>query len=159
MRGAKSYARAWFRLTNWCAPALDPCEDPHPYVIVDGIALDTHIAPVVQRLWSAGIETVSSCQGDVDLFEASRCDWRTAAHLGVSTETDALRVLHWLYQHNIDHHQGQVSLSSNKNSDRLEQRYYFLSFDPSFLSHLTGSNLQAARPSERGQDSRMDQLL
>ena len=63
-RGSKRYTALWWRLNRYLHPFFDPCEDPHPHTLVDGIELDVQIAGLVQWIWSSGVPTANSCQGD-----------------------------------------------------------------------------------------------
>jgi hypothetical protein len=38
----------------------------HPTVLVDGVAIDVEIAPLIEALWARGIETLNSCQDNTD---------------------------------------------------------------------------------------------
>lgn len=46
---------------------MDPSEDPHPMVEVDGIPIDEELVAIIRFLWANGLETVNSCQGDLQL--------------------------------------------------------------------------------------------
>lgn len=73
IRGRKWYAELfWTCVPGWAVPWADPCEDPHAVVTVDGINLDTGIAPLVLELWRRGIQTHNSCQGDERLYRLFR---------------------------------------------------------------------------------------
>ncbi len=43
----------------------------HPTVLVDGVAIDVEIAPLIRALWDSGIETLNSCQDNGD----NHCVW------------------------------------------------------------------------------------
>ena len=62
-------ASLWFATLGHTAPYADPCEHPHKAVATtrDGIFIDKKIAPLVEALWAADIETYSSCQGERSL--------------------------------------------------------------------------------------------
>lgn len=62
-------ASLWFATLGHTAPYADPCEHPHKTVATtrDGIFIDKKIAPLVEALWAAGVETHSSCQGERSL--------------------------------------------------------------------------------------------
>jgi hypothetical protein len=38
----------------------------HPTVLVDGVAIDVEIAPLVEAIWNLDIETLNSCQDNGD---------------------------------------------------------------------------------------------
>ena len=38
----------------------------HATVLVDGVAIDVEIAPLIKVLWERGIETLNSCQDNGD---------------------------------------------------------------------------------------------
>ena len=97
-RGSRRYARWWFGLLNWSAPVLDPGEDPHGSVDLDGIPVDVGIAKLVEGLWDQGYETWGSCQGDPVLYRMSRCDFETMAYLTLATE----HVIEWVTQQDVD---------------------------------------------------------
>lgn len=60
----------WIRTVGSTAPWFDPCETPHPALTIRGIEVDEKIAPLVEGLWSVGIETGGSCQGDARIYRA-----------------------------------------------------------------------------------------
>lgn len=64
VRGSKAYQALWWRANRYIHPFFDPCEQPHPHVVVDGIELDEGIADLVRWVWSIGVTTHNSCQGD-----------------------------------------------------------------------------------------------
>lgn len=69
VRGRKWYSRCfWSAIPRWGVPWADPCEDPHPTVTIQGIAVDAEVAPLVMELWRQGIDTYNSCQGDERLY-------------------------------------------------------------------------------------------
>lgn len=65
----KIRASLWFATLGHTAPYADPCEHPHKTVATtrDDIFIDRKIAPLVEALWAAGVETYSSCQGERSL--------------------------------------------------------------------------------------------
>lgn len=69
--GNKFYHRLWWRLLGWTFPFMDPSEDPHPMVELGGIPVDEELLEIVGFLWSRGLETVNSCQGDRKLESIS----------------------------------------------------------------------------------------
>lgn len=46
-------------------PDLDP---PHPQVAINGIEVDVEMRPLLEALWSIGIKTQYSCQGNPEKF-------------------------------------------------------------------------------------------
>lgn len=65
--GRKSYHRLWWLVVRMFAPYFDPCMQPHEFVLRDGIQIDVGIVNLVEILWSLGIPTHNSCQGDPEL--------------------------------------------------------------------------------------------
>ncbi len=66
---SKTYAKIWLFLLGRTVPFGDPAGSPHDTVECEGISLDRHIAPLIEALWSEGISTHNSCQGDPRLDE------------------------------------------------------------------------------------------
>lgn len=66
---SKPYATFWLATLGRTVPFGDPCESPHETVVIDEIPLDSKIAPLIEFLWSNGIQTLNSCQGDPKLDE------------------------------------------------------------------------------------------
>jgi hypothetical protein len=60
------YRRKWARWVEEARAALDttPRERraPHPTVTLDGIEIDEDLAPLIKKLWDAGIKTTMCCQ-------------------------------------------------------------------------------------------------
>lgn len=66
---SKAYAKLWLSIVGRSIPFSDPCASPHRTVEKNGIPLDRKIAPLVEAIWRAGINTSNSCQGDRKLDE------------------------------------------------------------------------------------------
>lgn len=79
IRAKKAYSKLfWTLLPAPLMPWSDPCADPHDTVNLDGIDVDTEIAPLVTHLWSLNIDTYNSCQGQDNLYRLYQS--RHAAH-------------------------------------------------------------------------------
>lgn len=65
----KAYAGIWLSTLGRTVPFGDPVDSPHDTVECEGISVDRHIAPLIEALWSGGIKTHNSCQGDPWLDE------------------------------------------------------------------------------------------
>lgn len=65
--GRKKYHRLWWIVVRKFAPYFDPCMQPHGFVLRHGIQVDAGIVDLVETLWSLGIDTYNSCQGDPEL--------------------------------------------------------------------------------------------
>ena len=37
----------------------------HDFVLIDGIEIDTYIAPLIRQIWAVGIDTLNSCEENV----------------------------------------------------------------------------------------------
>jgi hypothetical protein len=63
---AVRYHRKWARWVEEARASLDttPRERraPHPTVTLDGIEIDADLAPLIGKLWDAGVKTTSCCQ-------------------------------------------------------------------------------------------------
>jgi hypothetical protein len=63
---AERYRRKWARWVEEARPAAtqEPREPrpPHPTVLVDGVEIDEDLAPLIRKLWDAGIKTRMCCQ-------------------------------------------------------------------------------------------------
>jgi hypothetical protein len=63
---AGRYRRKWARWVEEARATLDttPRErrQPHPTVTLDGIEIDEELAPLIRKLWDAGVKTSSCCQ-------------------------------------------------------------------------------------------------
>lgn len=70
-RTGKTYAKLWLAVLGRTIPFGDPITSPHETLQRNGIDIDRVIVPMVEALWSAGIETFNSCQGDPDLDESA----------------------------------------------------------------------------------------
>ena len=147
-RGSRRYARWWFGLLNWSAPVLDPGEDPHGSVDLDGIPVDVGIAKLVEGLWDQGYETWGSCQGDPVLYRMSRCDFETMAYLTLATEHEALQLLHWIQAHPQVSEHRQTILSSNASAESPSGRFYFVSMDPTLVRDLPTTSIPPVRTQE-----------
>lgn len=79
IRATKAYATLfWSLVPGAVMPWSDPCADPHDTVHLDGIDVDTAIAPLVTHLWSLNIDTHNCCQGEENLYALYKS--RHAAH-------------------------------------------------------------------------------
>lgn len=123
VRGNRRYARGWFRLLRCAVPVLDPSEDPHDQVIVNGVGLDTGIVELVEELWWSGYETLSSCQGDSALYRLTGGHPDTMAYVCLPNRPQALALVDRLQRHAKFTHHGQVRYSSRDGA-------HFVSFDP-----------------------------
>ncbi len=56
----------------------------HPTLLIDGVAIDVEIAPLIKALWDSGIETFNSCQDNGD----EHCIW-----IEFATPADASKFL------------------------------------------------------------------
>ncbi|GAT07607.1 hypothetical protein H7I77_25360 [Mycolicibacterium novocastrense] len=131
IRGRKAYARVfWSLLPKQLVPWADPCEDPHDTVTVDGVDIDKGIAPLVIYLWSQGISTHDSCQGDCHLYrlyesrhpaESTPAGNPYAAYLAVDSLAAAQAVIRTL-------NPPPQSAAIMNGGDR-----WFVEFDPSAL--------------------------
>lgn len=110
-------------------PILDPCEDPHATITLGDVEVDAAIAPLVKECWRRGFATVGSCQGDGELFRASGGSTLPMAYIAFESEGAALAFYRWLVSCHPEAGQGQVLFSSQG----VEERFYFVSFDPGFL--------------------------
>ena len=97
MRDHPAYARWWARAMGWTMPVTDHCVSPHPSVEIDGVSLDQGIAGLVELLWSKGVETFNSCQGDLDVYRRTGGSIHgSAAYLTVGSVDAAVAVLRTL---------------------------------------------------------------
>lgn len=70
--GSKMYARLWLMALGRTIPFGDSNVSPHETVDYEGgMGIDRVIAPMIESLWAAGIETFNSCQGDPVLDESA----------------------------------------------------------------------------------------
>ena len=65
--GTRKYARWWLTSLGKTAPYADPCASLHRQTLIRDVLVDFDMAPVLDALWSARIETVSSCQGEPEI--------------------------------------------------------------------------------------------
>lgn len=88
MKGRKRYARAWFRLTNWAAPDLDPCADPHLTATTAGVDLEVGITGFVQQLWADGISCGSLGTDRIGIAELAVIPDETLALAAIDLHVD-----------------------------------------------------------------------
>ncbi|WP_102146060.1 hypothetical protein [Mycobacterium hubeiense] len=154
IRGRKTYARVfWTFIPGWAAPWADACEHPHEVVTVDGINLDTRIAPLGLDLWRRGIRTHNSCQGDTHLYRLYESRHAAAwappagnpysAYLTLERVEDARAVSRVLNPES--EHQATISARGAI----IPQEWWFVHFDPALLSSWQRT---AATDSVEGQD-------
>lgn len=68
LNSSPPYARWFWRvIPNWLVPMPDSCANPHPYVLMNGIQIDKGISELIEYLWSIGVKTEGSCEGDREM--------------------------------------------------------------------------------------------
>lgn len=122
-------------------------------MMVDGIKLDTGIAPLVLDLWGRGIATHNSCQGDERLYRlyAGRhgAAWAPpagnpySAYLTLGSEMDAREVVRILNPHS--EHLATISARGAV----TPQECWFLHFAPALLKSWQGNPVGAQEAPRR----------
>lgn len=130
-------ASLWFISLGRTAPYADPCEHPHRTVETsrDDVLVDRLIAPLVEALWSSGIETYSSCQGEARLRRIAAAVMPNllgdaySASLTISTHDLALVIEAFRrvqYRHGVEPAEARIP--------SVAPEYTYLSFDPKLLN-------------------------
>lgn len=140
----RSYERFWWKTIGRSAPFMDPCEEPHPFVIINNIQIDQKIADIITSLWKQNIETYNSCQGEPSiekLTHHTNIDSFSRATITFGTTDDA-RWFAACLRHVMGapiHGKREIEISYEPNTDYEYHHVYFSSLllnDKVFIHEL-----------------------
>lgn len=153
--GKKSYHRLWWRLLGWSYPTMDPStmdpsEDPHSTVQLEGIAIDSELEAIISYLWAQGRTTADSCQGDSTLERLSSTRRLYQAIVSFTSPTDADWFAELIEESRTTPYQpGDLDcITISHNSDYGMGTYYHVSFPPELIANLNRLISSPQRDSE-----------